>query len=150
MAMYKNKWDSILPFLRQVANSTKFWIIATGYVFVSWPLGIIIGKATQKWRDQITREKIKATLVTLNSTEEQELGLTSAGKWIGICERVIILTFVLMSQYTAIGFLMTAKSILRFSEKENNTQLKTEYVLVGTLVSFASSAMISVLIQMAL
>jgi len=168
----ENKWNAIQPFVQQITNSSRFWIIATGYVFVSWPLGIIIGKATQKWRDQITREKLKATeerpiqqeLVgtdnedeqvqatpaILKNTEEQELGLASAGKWIGICERVLILTFVLMSQYTAIGFLMTAKSILRFSEKENNTQLKTEYVLVGTLVSFTLSAMVGVLIQMVL
>ncbi|SMD10124.1 DUF3307 domain-containing protein [Pedobacter nyackensis] len=168
----ENNWGAIQPFTQQITNSSKFWIIATGYIFISWPLGIIIGKATQKWRDQITREKVKAaedqriqqeiietsneeehipvTPAILKRTEEQELGLASAGKWIGICERVLILTFVLMSQYTAIGFLMTAKSILRFSEKENNTQLKTEYVLVGTLVSFASSAMIGVLIQIAL
>lgn len=167
-----NNWGAIQPFTEQITNSSRFWIIATGYIFVSWPLGIIIGKATQKWRDQITKEKAKAaeqqmiqqqivetgneeeqipvTTAILKSTEEQELGLASAGKWIGICERVLILTFVLMSQYTAIGFLMTAKSILRFSEKENNTQLKTEYVLVGTLVSFASSALVGVLIQIAL
>lgn len=167
----ENNWTDIPPFIHQITASSKFWVIATGYVFVSWPLGIIIGKATQKWRDQITREKVTGTELLLRQqeivettneeeipvtteilkkTEEQELGLASAGKWIGICERVLILTFVIMSQYTAIGFLMTAKSILRFSEKENNTQLKTEYVLVGTLVSFASSAMIGVLIQMAL
>lgn len=166
----ENKWETILPFTQQITDSSSFWIIVTGYLFITWPLGIIIGKATQKWRDQITREKVKAkrpihleaeetvseevqkpvTSEILKRSEEQELGLANAGKWIGICERVLILTFVLLSQYTAIGFLMTAKSILRFSEKENNTQLKTEYVLVGTLVSFASSAMIGVFMQMAL
>lgn len=168
----ENTWTNIPSSIQQITGNSNFWVIATGYVFVSWPLGIIIGKATQKWRDQITREKVKAaeilpiqqettetpgeeeqtpvTTEILKKTEEQELGLASAGKWIGICERVLILTFVILSQYTAIGFLMTAKSILRFSEKENNTQLKTEYVLVGTLVSFASSAIIGVLIQTAL
>lgn len=141
-------------YITAVLDNTDFWIVAAGYLFVSWPLGIIIGKATTKWRDQIGREKENVTNeindAQSKSSEEQELGLASAGKWIGICERILILTFVLMSQYTAIGFLMTAKSILRFSEKEANTQLKTEYVLVGTLVSFASSAMIGVLINLAL
>ncbi|WP_316788617.1 DUF3307 domain-containing protein [Pedobacter frigoris] len=162
----ENIWVNILPFKAQLFSNTKFWVVSAGYLFVSWPLGIIIGKATQKWRDQISREKEKLTLnksddITeenqtpalpeiTKTTEEQELGLASAGKWIGICERILILTFVLMAQYTAIGFLMTAKSILRFSEKEANTQLKTEYVLVGTLVSFASSAMIGVLINLLL
>lgn len=165
---------AIHTFADATFRNHKFWVLASGYLFVSWPLGIIIGKATQKWRDQITRETIlksenaqpvsdttEPTENTLQETtspaveviengEEQELSLASAGKWIGICERILILTFVLMGQYTAIGFLMTAKSILRFSEKEANTQLKTEYVLVGTLLSFVTSAMIGILINLAL
>lgn len=145
----ENIWTDIVPFTELVTGNTRFWVITAGYLFVSWPLGIVIGKATQKWRDQIGREKEKMGIQTLSSGE-QELGLASAGKWIGICERILILTFVLMSQFTAIGFLMTAKSILRFSEKEANTQLKTEYVLVGTLVSFATSAMVGVLINLIL
>ncbi|WP_316752919.1 DUF3307 domain-containing protein [Pedobacter gandavensis] len=163
----ENKWSATQSAIATLINNQNFWIIAGGYLFVSLPLGIIIGKATQKWRDQISLEKERsaAALASLppdtsetentaiqiiRSSEEQELGLANAGKWIGICERILILTFVIMGQYTAIGFLMTAKSILRFSEKETNTQLKTEYVLVGTLVSFASSAMIGVLIQLAI
>lgn len=162
----EHKWATIPAFANLLTSNTKFWIIGGGYLFVSWPLGIVIGKATQKWRDQIAREKEKllmqarevpaeenadeAAEVLIKPSDEQELGLASAGKWIGICERVLILTFVLMSQFTAIGFLMTAKSILRFSEKEANTQLKTEYVLVGTLVSFASAAMVGILMNLAL
>jgi hypothetical protein len=158
----ENKWDDMMISLSALTVQTKFWLIVSAYLFVTWPLGIIIGKGTQKWRNQIAKEQEKAQLNRLYQTslegkmvdveepaevqeEEQGLGLASAGKWIGICERVLILTFVLMHQYTAIGFLMTAKSILRFSEKETNTQLKTEYVLVGTLVSFTSSAILGVL-----
>lgn len=169
----ENKWTAVQTVIEMLTGSPKFWIVAGGYLFVTLPLGIIIGKATQKWRDQISLEKARSnsalpasaqgipetenieeqpesTIQIIRSTEEQELGLANAGKWIGICERILILTFVIMGQYTAIGFLMTAKSILRFSEKENNTQLKTEYVLVGTLVSFASSAMIGILIHLAI
>lgn len=148
---FENNWSIWTQLLRELSENNDFWLITVGYLFVSWPLGIIIGKATQKWRDQISREKA----VTAENggdpkfnPEEQELGLANAGKWIGICERMLILTFVLMAQYTAIGFLMTAKSILRFSEKEVNTQLKTEYILVGTLVSFTSSALIGVLVNL--
>ncbi|WP_219225656.1 DUF3307 domain-containing protein [Pedobacter antarcticus] len=157
----EGRWGEIPLFTHQLFKRDLFWIVVTGYTFVSWPLGIIIGKATQKWRDQISREKNKNVsaeqiiteediLPETPKTEEQELGLANAGKWIGICERILILTFVLMAQYTAIGFLMTAKSILRFSEKEVNTQLKTEYILVGTLVSFASAALTGVLINLLL
>jgi hypothetical protein len=158
----EHKWNIITPWLNELAENKNFWILTAGYIFVSWPLGIVIGLATQRWRNQIaleqekSRTEIDKTAATNNPIgfnledvmkEEQGLGLASAGKWIGICERMLILTFVLMQQYTAIGFLMTAKSILRFSEKEANTQLKTEYVLVGTLVSFTSAAMIGVLLR---
>jgi len=159
-----NKWGDWLLLLSGQLVKTNFWLIIVAYLFVTWPLGIMIGKGTQKWRNQIAKEHQKAQLNKLYKTslegkiemaeppqelqeEEQGLGLASAGKWIGICERVLILTFMLMQQYTAFGFLMTAKSILRFSEKETNTQLKTEYVLVGTLVSFTSSAIIGVVIS---
>lgn len=56
------------------------------------------------------------------------------GYLIGIFERIIILTFVLIHQYEAIGFLITGKSIIRFSSK--NEVLKSEYVLLGTMMSY--------------
>ena len=158
----EDQWTDCAALFSQVTVKAEFWLIALAYLFVTWPLGIIIGKGTQRWRNQIAKEQEKTQIKKLYKTslegniaeaeelaalqeEEQGLGLASAGKWIGICERVLILTFVLMHQYTAIGFLMTAKSILRFSEKESNTQLKTEYVLVGTLVSFSSAAILGVI-----
>lgn len=126
------QWPVINAALFEAGQHTNVWLVTLGYVTVTWPLGIIIGKATAAWRDDI------------EATQKGKEGLANAGKWIGICERALILTFVLTGQYTAIGFLMTAKSILRFGDKEKNAQKKTEYVLVGTLLSFAASALIGV------
>ena len=50
---------------------------------------------------------------------------------------IIILTFVLLGQYEAIGFLITGKSIIRFAEQ--NPDVKSEYVLVGTMMSYSLS-----------
>jgi hypothetical protein len=158
----ENQWRHLSSYVHKIALQDELWLICAAYLFVTWPLGIIIGKGTQRWRNQIALEQHKtqinrqlknSLLGNISESkkqievfeEEQGLGLASAGKWIGICERILILTFVLLQQYTAIGFLMTAKSILRFSEKESNTQLKTEYILVGTLVSFTTSAIIGIL-----
>ena len=138
--------DPLILALQAQSTQTAFWLIATAYLAITWPLGLLIGVATQGWRDQILKEE-SASKAHLESGTGA-LGLDNAGKWIGICERVLILTFVLLGQYTAIGFLITAKSILRFSEKEGNTQLKTEYVLVGTLLSFALAALIGVLVRL--
>jgi hypothetical protein len=43
-------------------------------------------------------------------------GLKGAGTVIGIVERVMVLTFVLVNQYTAITVIFVAKSIARFNE----------------------------------
>ncbi len=73
--------------------------------------------------------------------EDLKRGLEKAGRWIGSFERILALLLVLMHQYAAIGFIITAKSILRFSDKELH---KTEYVLVGTLMSFGIAISIGI------
>lgn len=132
------QWQTILSNFNGLAENTHFWILAIGYVLVTWPLGIVIGIATAKWRNDLA------------ATKEAKDGLENAGKWIGICERVLILTFVLTSQFTAIGFLITAKSILRFGDKDKQAEKKTEYILLGTLLSFAASALIGIIISYAM
>ena len=57
-----------------------------------------------------------------------------AGAMIGILERWLILIFLLAGQYEPIGFLVAAKSIIRYKEADTST---TEYVLTGTLFSMA-------------
>lgn len=56
----------------------------------------------------------------------------NAGALIGTIERWLILLFVCLGRYDALGLLIAAKSIIRFSEKDT---AKTEYVLAGTLLS---------------
>ncbi len=65
-----------------------------------------------------------------NPTEAGEYGV---GRMIGILERILIIGFALVSQYGAIGFVLTAKSIARFEELKNRSF--AEYYLVGTLMS---------------
>lgn len=160
----ENSWSAVETVTANITAEKNVWLILAAYLFVTWPLGIIIGKGTERWRNQINKEMERAQIERMYRTrmdgkiaeveqqammvpEEQGLGLASAGKWIGICERILIFSFILLHQYTAIGFLMTAKSILRFSEKESNTQLKTEYILVGTLVSFTSSVLLGLIVS---
>jgi uncharacterized membrane protein YidH (DUF202 family) len=49
---------------------------------------------------------------------------------------MIILVLVLHQQYASVGLLITAKSLLRFNEP-NRQEEKTEYLLIGTLISFS-------------
>ena len=59
--------------------------------------------------------------------------LFNAGRVIGNMERILTLIFMLLGHFEAIGFLLAAKSLLRFREEDS---VKSEYVLVGTLLSF--------------
>ncbi len=64
--------------------------------------------------------------------------LPQAGKYIGILERFLVFGFIVLQQWAAIGWLIAAKSILRFSDLSRAKDRKlTEYVLIGTLLSFA-------------
>jgi len=112
----------------EVINTKNIWIRITAFVFVSQPSSIIIGQLTKKWRSQIQNSE----------------SLGDAGKWIGIIERIIILALVLKQQYASVGLLLTAKGLLRFNEP-NRQEVKTEYLLIGTLMSFGLAALIGII-----
>lgn len=64
--------------------------------------------------------------------------LTKAGQYIGIFERLIIFICIVLNQWQVIGFLLAAKSVFRFGDLSNAKDRKlTEYILIGTLLSFA-------------
>jgi hypothetical protein len=62
-------------------------------------------------------------------------GLLNGGKWIGHLERCLIFLFIFIDQPAGIGFLVAAKSILRFEEAKQ--QKLAEYILIGSLLSFS-------------
>ena len=71
--------------------------------------------------------------------------LPNAGRVIGNVERMLSLVFVMLGQYEAIGFLLAAKSLLRFRETDT---VKSEYVLVGTLLSFGFAILMGVAVKL--
>lgn len=62
-------------------------------------------------------------------------GLPRGGQLIGVLERGLIFFFVLVGQPSAVGFLIAAKSVLRFDTGKRR-QKAAEYVIIGTLASF--------------
>lgn len=62
-------------------------------------------------------------------------GLENGGALIGVLERGMILLLLLVGQPTGVGFLIAAKSVLRFDTTSGN-QSAAEYVIIGTLASF--------------
>ncbi len=65
---------------------------------------------------------------------EAPAGLPGGGRMIGLLERGLIFTLLLTGQAQGVGYLVAAKSVLRFGAVSNEGKL-SEYVIIGTLAS---------------
>lgn len=71
-----------------------------------------------------------------SSSKAQARGLPNAGQYIGWLERFLVVTFVFSENSEAIGFLIAAKTLVRFPEiQQDEKDHFAEYFLVGTLTS---------------
>lgn len=113
------------------AGITKFWIIIAGFVTITNPLGIFIGKFLNK----IIPDKNKKS------------GNLNVSAWIGILERLLILIFIVAGQFSALGFLIAAKSVFRFNDTREDGNKKAEYFLLGTLVSFTLAILVGLIVK---
>jgi hypothetical protein len=69
--------------------------------------------------------------------DKENESLPKAGFYIGVLERLFVFGFIVLNQWQAIGLLITAKSVFRFGDLSKAKDRKlTEYVLIGTLLSF--------------
>ncbi|MCL7987194.1 DUF3307 domain-containing protein [Sphingobacterium sp. lm-10] len=76
--------------------------------------------------------------------------LLDAGLVIGILERLMVVLFIQLNFLPGIGFLIAAKSIFRFGDLTNAKNTKfTEYILVGTFLSFTIALVLGVLLKLA-
>jgi len=127
-------FGAILPNVHLLLSSHGALAIIVGYLIVIFPVGFLIGKATERWQIQLDNDEVQAT------------SLRQAGRYIGVFERILILTLMLINQFAAIGFLIGAKSILRFTETKG-ARKQTEYVLIGTLMSFSICILVGLCVQ---
>lgn len=72
--------------------------------------------------------------------------LSNAGKYIGMLERIFVFIFVVTGNWDGIGFLLAAKSVFRFGDlKESKDRKLTEYILIGTFLSFGIAIVVGML-----
>ena len=95
------------------------------------------------WKPANIFIKLMLKHYSVNMPEERSNEF-NAGALIGDIERWLILVFVIMQRYEALGLLIAAKSIIRFGEKET---AKTEYVLAGTLMSIFIAVMAGLMVN---
>ncbi len=116
------------------------------YASYFWVLIVFTGLVAAVMTGRYLIEKVMADMQMLDTAN----GHPGAGAAIGMLERFMIFLFVFIGQMTAIGFLIAAKSILRFKDIESGDDRKlTEYIIVGTLLSFSWAIAIAMLTKQA-
>ncbi|WP_345988612.1 DUF3307 domain-containing protein [Chryseobacterium sp. Chry.R1] len=120
-----------------IFENQEFLKIVMAVIFLTTPSSIIIKILLSSW-----------TPVAEAQNNIQTESLTSAGKYIGILERLLVFIFILVNHWEGVGFMVAAKSVFRFSDLAQAKQRKlTEYVLVGTLLSFGMAVLTGILIK---
>lgn len=107
--------------------------IVLGILLLSRPVSFFIAVFTSRWWNELGGKRDN---------------LPDAGMWIGMIERLLIFVFILNNVFEAVGFLLAAKSIFRFGDlKDGEDRKRTEYVLIGTLLSFGIAVVVGIGVQ---
>jgi hypothetical protein len=107
-------------------------LLITCLFFLTQPVSILMMIIFSKW-----------DIKKLTSGTES---LEDAGKYIGMLERLLVFVFIITDHWEAVGFLITAKSVFRFGDlKESKHRKLTEYILIGTLISFGIAIVTGIL-----
>ncbi|WP_144282807.1 DUF3307 domain-containing protein [Chryseobacterium echinoideorum] len=118
-------------------KNQEFLKIVMAVLFLTVPASIFIKTLLSSW-----------TPVTETEDNVETDSLSDAGKYIGILERLLIFTFIVVNHWEGVGFMIAAKSVFRFSDLAQAKQRKlTEYVLIGTLLSFGIAVLTGILIK---
>ncbi|TRX36128.1 DUF3307 domain-containing protein [Flavobacterium sp. ZT3R18] len=125
-------WQDKEKELLELLLSNSFITLTTAVLFLTQPVSIIMSVLIKPWSDTISNEKEKS--------------LKNAGKYIGILERLLVFLFICTHHFEAVGFLLATKSVFRFGDlKESKERKLTEYILIGTLLSFGIALLVGLL-----
>lgn len=131
IGVYFNELDTA------IFKNREFLKYVLGAFFLTTPVSIIMKMLLSTW-----------TPSTNHQSNIETESLSNAGKYIGILERLLVFTFISVNHWEGVGFMIAAKSIFRFSDLAQAKQRKlTEYVLIGTLLSFGIAVCTAILIN---
>jgi hypothetical protein len=130
--------DKVIVDIHVLWNRTNL-ILITAVLFLLNPASIVIKTVISKWTPGRGEHTAAATANIYRSLE-------NAGQLIGMIERVLVLIFIFVGRWEGVGFLLAAKSVFRFGDLKDARDTKlTEYVLIGTLLSFGMAIVTSLL-----
>ncbi|RMD57899.1 hypothetical protein D6833_13465 [Candidatus Parcubacteria bacterium] len=133
-----------LAVLFQSLHVTCYWLVVWGTDFL-YVLIILTGFILTVFTSGIYVElALLPFLPALRGTDSDQGGLRNGGRLIGRLERALIFLFTLSGNLMAVGFLFTAKSVLRFGDlKQGSDRAEREYIIIGTLYSFFLALLIA-------
>lgn len=127
--LYSNFGILLSKITKDVAiNSINILIV---YTFVCWG-GAVITDLTLNLLGLDRSGSIRDRQIDVSSNNEMKNLLS---KYIGIFERLIIMTLVIKNAYSAIAFVFAAKSLARANDIIKKDEYFAEYYLIGTLLS---------------
>lgn len=116
-------WSQSILFTPEIFKDEKLFLLITCIYTLTQPVSVVIRHIISRW--------------TPDANSDNSGSLTNAGNYIGILERMFVFFFAVTGNWDGIGFLLAAKSVFRFGDlKESKDRKLTEYVLIGTLLSF--------------
>ena len=134
----------IAPFIKDFLKAIKLdmilalkWILLLLCIYK--PTNVTFVKAFSNYKPD-TKEDSSNIVPSRNVAINKK-----AGAIIGLLERVLIVIFINIQQYSAIGLILTAKSIARY-DSISKSQDFAEYYLIGTLTSLLSAILFYVAI----
>ena len=118
----------------------------SGSTALSWGLKLLLIYKPANLLIVFLLESYKPDPVPLQGayTIRKSDGDKQAGRFIGVLERLIMTTLISINQYSAVGLVLTAKSIARYNKISENPSF-AEYYLLGTLLSTFIAICISLL-----
>ena len=130
------EFSPFLNFFVQPLNFNKTILIFSGYLFCTKESTIIIRFILQK----------KKTIPLIdNKPEKQDTEEYNRGRLIGILERFLIFSMVILNSIAGIAIIIALKSLARFEKlKDKNF---AEYFLIGSLLSLILSILPGVVIR---
>lgn len=135
----------------QSMNSVK-WLLLI--LIINKPVNITFDKIFSSYQPVLEDVEVQAkeTIILRSASIEKSRknsafsnnlskGNSKTGAAIGFLERTLILIFINIGQFSAIGLILTAKSIARYEMISKNQEFG-EYYLIGTLTSVLSAIII--------
>ncbi len=105
-------------------------VLAAGYVLLLTTSGKVISTILSRVAEKPLAENV--------SREQLRIGAV-----VGKCENILLLTFIISNEYTALSLIFAAKAIIRKEDIEHNSL----FFLAGTMINVTYSIVVGIIIK---